>query len=121
MTRIPKRWELNDRKVIRTIRQLAAHPDAVRATKRAVQDMGALRLNVAGICHEICAWIDAGKPVTCTVTSKDPSHVGEPAYEMYPAIEGVNVFIKVGVVQRGSTTELLLIISAHRDGGGEGS
>jgi len=121
MPRIPKRWELTDRKVIRTIRQLAAHPEAVGATKRAMQDMGALSLNVAGICHEMCEWIDAGKPVTCTITSKDPSHVGEPAYEMYPVIEGVNVFVKVSIVQRGSATELLLIISAHRDGGGEGS
>lgn len=121
MPRIPKRWELKDRKLIRTIRELADHPDAVRATKRAMQDMAALRLNVAGVCYEIREWIDAGQPLTCTITTNDPDHVGEPAYELYPVIEGVDMFVKVGIVQRGGETELLLIISAHRDAGGEGS
>jgi hypothetical protein len=121
MPRISKRWEITDRKVIRTIRELAARPGAVRATTRATQDMAELRLTRAGICHEICEWIDAGKAITCTITTNDPAHVGEPAYELYPEIEGVDVFVKVGLVQRGSETKLLLIISAHRDGGGEGS
>ena len=121
MPRIPKRWEFKDRKIIRTIRELADYPGAVRATKRALQDMGALRLTVAGICHEIREWIDAGKPLTCTITTKDPAHAGEPAYELYPVIEGVDVFIKLSIVRRGSGAELLLIISAHRDGGGKGS
>lgn len=121
MPHIPKRWELTDRKIIRTVRQLAAHPEAVRATKRAMRDMSALRLTVAGVCYEICEWIDAGKPLTCTITTNDPGHVGEPAYELYPIIEGVDVFVKLSIVQRGSDTELLLIISAHRDGGGKGS
>lgn len=121
MSRVPKRWELKDRKVVRTIRELAAHPDAVRVTKRALRDMAALRLTVAGVCCEICAWIDAGKALMCTITARDPAHVGEPAYELYPVIEGVDVFIKLGIVRRGIQTELLLIISAHRDGGGQGS
>lgn len=121
MPHIPKRWELTDRKVIRTVRMLAAHPEAARTTTRALRDMAALRLTVAGICHEICEWIDSDRPVMCTITSKDPAHIGEPAYEMYPVVEGVNVFVKVSIVQRGSETELLLIISAHRDEGGEGS
>ena len=51
MTRIPKRWELTDRKVIRAIRRLAALPDLVRTTKRCLQDMASLRINRAGVCQ----------------------------------------------------------------------
>lgn len=119
MPRIPKRWELTDRKVIRTIRQLAALPAQARATTRCMQDMAALRINVAGVCQAICDWIDAGRPVTATITTEDEKHIGEPAYEVYPTIEGVKLFVKVSIVQRGSQSELLLIISAHENGGGK--
>lgn len=119
MPRIPKRWELTDRKVIRTIRQLAALPDLVRTTKRCLQDMASLRINRAGVCQAICDWIDAGQPVIATITTEDPKHIAEPAYEVYPVIEGVKMFVKVSVVRRGSRTELLLIISAHENEGGQ--
>lgn len=83
--------------------------------------MSALRLTVTGICYEIREWIDAGRPLICIITTNDAAHVGEPAYELYPIIEGVNMFVKVGIVRRGGDAELLLIVSAHHDGGGEGS
>jgi hypothetical protein len=119
MPRIPKRWELTDRKVIRTIRQLAALPDLVRTTKRCLQDMASLRINRAGVCQAICDWIDAGETVIATITTEDPKHIAEPAYEVYPDIEGVKMFVKVSVVSRGSQAELLLIISAHENEGGQ--
>jgi len=121
MPRIPKRWEITDRRVIRTLRRLAALPAQAHVTKRCAQDMAALRITTAGVCQAICDWIDAGKSVTVTITSEDEKHIGEPAYEVYPVIEGVELFIKVSIVRRGSRSELLLIISAHRDGGGKGS
>ena len=121
MPRIPKRWELTDRKVIRTIRRLAAIPDLVRTTNRCLQDMASLRINRAGVCQAICDWIDAGETVTATITTEDPKHIAEPAYEVYPVIEGVKMFVKVSVVSRGSQTELLLIISAHENEGGQSS
>jgi HTH-type transcriptional regulator/antitoxin MqsA len=53
-----------------------------------MQDMAALGINVAGVCRAICDWIDAGEPVMVTITTEDPKHIAEPAYEMYPVMAG---------------------------------
>jgi len=90
----------------------------VRATTRAMQDMAALRITVAGVCQAICEWIDAGEQITETITRCDEEHVGEPAYELYPVFADVDMFIKVTITERGSDQELLLVISAHRQEGG---
>jgi len=118
MPRPPKRWELKSRKVLRAIRQLAGDPAKVQATKRALQDMMALRINTAGICQAICDWIDDGETVMETITTDIPEHAGEPAYEFQPTIDGHDMFIKVTVCERDSGHELLLLISAHKQPGG---
>jgi hypothetical protein len=118
MPRPPKRWELKDRKVRRTLRQLAGEPATVSATKRALQDMLALRINKAGVCQAICDWIDDGETIMETITTDIPDHVGEPAYEFQPTIDGHDMFIKVTICERDTDHELLLLISAHKQQGG---
>lgn len=118
MPKPPKRWELKDRGDLRTIRQLAGEPAKVSATKRALQDMTALHINTAGVCQAICDWIDAREKVWQIITTDDPKHTGEPAYELYPTIDGHDMFIKVTICERGSDHELLLLISAHKQQGG---
>ena len=86
-----------------------------------MRDMAALRLTVAGVCQAICDWIDAGEPLMETMTRYDKRHVGEPAYELYPVVDGTELFIKVTICERGSADELLLVISAHRQKGGRTS
>ena len=93
----------------------------MRTTSRCLKDMTSLRINKAGVCQALCDWVDAGQPVTATITTEDTEHIAEPAYEMYPVIEGVKMFVKVSVVSRGSQPELLLIISAHENEGGQSS
>jgi len=80
--------------------------------------MAALRLTIAGVCRAICDWIDSGKSLMETITRYDEEHIGEPAYELYPVIDGRELFIKVTICERGSAHELLLVISAHRQEGG---
>lgn len=36
-----------------------------------------------------------------TVTRYDAAHAGEPAYELYPVVEGITLFIKVTIIERG--------------------
>jgi hypothetical protein len=81
--------------------------------------MAALRLTIAGVCQAICDWIDAGEPLMETITRYDEEHVGEPAYELYPVVSDARLFIKVTICERGSAQELLLVISAHRQEGGQ--
>jgi len=114
----PKRWPLKDRKIVKTIRQLAADPTKVHATARSMRDMATLRITIAGVCQAICEWIDAGEQITETITRCDKEHVGEPAYELYPVFTDVDMLIKVTITERGSDQELLLVISAHRQEGG---
>ena len=118
MPKPPKRWELKDRKVLRTIRQLAGEPAKARATKRALHDMAALRINIAGVCQAICDWIDGGETVMETITTNITEHAGEPAYEFQPAIDEHDMFIKVTICERDTDHELLLLISAHKQQGG---
>lgn len=115
----PKRWPLKDRKIITAIRRLAAEPAKVHATTRSMRDMAALRITVAGVCQAICEWTDAGEQVTETITCYDAEHVGEPAYELYPVLDDTDMFIKVTICERESDQELLLVISAHRQEGGQ--
>ena len=119
MSKPPKRWELKDRKVLRTIRRLAGEPAKVAATKRAVFDMAALRLTKAGVCQAICDWIDGDETVVETITTNIPEHTGEPAYEFQPNIDGHDMFIKVTTYEGATGRKLLLLISAHKQQGGQ--
>jgi hypothetical protein len=84
-----------------------------------MRDLAALGITIAGVCQAICDWIDAGEQITETITRYDAEHVGEPAYELYPVIDDTDMFIKVAICERGSDQELLLVISAHRQEGGQ--
>jgi hypothetical protein len=119
MPKPPKRWELKDRKVLRAIRRLAGEPAKVAATKRAVFDMAAVRITKAGVCQAICDWIDSGETVMETITTDIPEHAGEPAYEFKPTIDGQLMFVKVTICERKTDHELLLLISAHKQQGGQ--
>ncbi len=119
MPKPPRRWELTDRKLLRTIRRLAGEPAKVAATKRAVFDMAALRVTKAGVCQAICDWIDGDETVMETITTSIPEHAGEPAYEFQPNIDGHDMFIKVTIYERVTDHELLLLISAHKQQGGQ--
>ncbi|HJW75894.1 MAG TPA: hypothetical protein VJ787_09525 [Thermoleophilia bacterium] len=118
MPKPPKRWELKDRKVRRTIRRLAGEPAKVSATKRTLHDMTAMRINKAGVCQAICDCIDDGETVMETITTDIPEHSGEPAWEFQPTIDGRDMFIKVTICDRDTDHELLLLISAHEQQGG---
>ena len=115
----PKRWPLKDRKIVKSLGRLAGEPDKVHATTRSMRDLAALRVTIAGVCQAICDWIDAGEQITETITRYDAEHVGEPAYELYPVLDDTDMFIKVTICERGSDQELLLVISAHRQEGGQ--
>ena len=115
----PKRWPLKDRKIVKSLRRLAGEPDKVHATTRSMRDLAALGITIAGVCQAVCDWINAGEQITETITRYDAEHVGEPAYELYPVIDDTDMFIKVTIRERRSDQELLLVISAHRQEGGQ--
>ena len=119
MPTLPKRWPLKDRKIVKAIRRLAGEPDKVHATTRSMRDLAALGITIAGVCQAVCDWINAGEQITETITRYDAEHVGEPAYELYPVIDDTDMFIKVTICERGSDQELLLVISANRQEGGQ--
>jgi hypothetical protein len=110
----PRRWPLKDRNIVKSLRRLAGESDKVHATTRSMRDLAALRITIAGVCQAVCDWIDAGDQIMETITGYDEEHVGEPAYELYPVIDGTDMFIKATICERGSDRELLLVISAHR-------
>ena len=103
-----------DPQVVQTIRELAARLDTVRVTTRAECDLWAEHLTKEDVCDAICDWIDASKPVEQVTTRYVPEHRGEPAYVMAPEVGGMELYVKVTIVDPGEWKEKLLIISSHR-------
>ena len=72
-------------------------------------------LTTADICAAIVAHIDAGERVKPTTIHSFPGHVGEPAYEMKPRIDGVLFYVKVRIIELEDAQRQLLVMSVHPD------
>ncbi len=100
---------------LKEICRLAADSSRVRITQTAMYDLMARQFTKADVCDEIIQWINRGDVVKETTLHTFPNLVGMPAYELKLRINGALFYIKMTLVDLGSPSEYMLLISAHPD------
>lgn len=98
---------------VRTLRELAAAPERVKATKTALYHLMAHDLNVADVCEALWRWIVDGRPVNRT--SMHGKDLGQPAFEIWPDLAGEKFYCKFLVEGNPLLRQVMLVVSAHPD------
>jgi len=102
-----------NKNTLKKIVELAKKSGKVRWTERAVRDINSTEgLTQATVLEAIIRHIKDGGEVHKTITRKSP-HTGSVVYEMLPVVEGHKRYIKVNLWDTGSSSSILLVVSAH--------